>query len=82
MTQQLSKAVGRIITYADVPAQAMLAALADLRFPAWRADGLLEEFAIYRPDEAAGVKAGASEALPDSPRSFDEFARDYASLVA
>jgi uncharacterized protein YbjT (DUF2867 family) len=82
MAQQLSKAVGRIITYVDVPPEAMRAALADLGFPAWQADGLLEEFAMYRRGEAAGVEAGVREALGRPPRSFDEFARDYAPLVA
>jgi hypothetical protein len=63
----------------DERMQAMLAALG---FPAWQADGLLEEFAMYRRGEAAGVEPGVREALGRPPRSFDEFARDYASLFA
>jgi len=79
MAQQLSRAVGHIITLVDVPPEARRAALADLGFPAWQADGLLEEFAMYRRDEAAGVESGIREALGRSPRSFDEFARDPVS---
>jgi hypothetical protein len=60
----------------------MRTALADLGFPAWQADGLLEEFAMYRRGEAAGVESGVREALGHSPRSFDEFARDYAPLFS
>ena len=82
MAQQLSKPVGRIITYVDVPPESMRAALADLGFPAWQADGLLEEFAMYRRGEAAGVEPGVREALGRPPRAFDEFARDYAPLFA
>ena len=82
MAHQLSKAVGRIITFVDVPPESMRAALADLGFPAWQADGLLEEFAMYRRGEAAGVEPGVREALGRPPRSFDEFARDYAPLFA
>jgi uncharacterized protein YbjT (DUF2867 family) len=80
MANQLSGAVERTITFVDVPPESMRTALADLGFPAWQADGLLEEFAMYRRGEAAEVESGVSEALGRPPRSFDEFARDYASL--
>jgi uncharacterized protein YbjT (DUF2867 family) len=82
MAYQLSRAIGRTITFVDVPPASMRAALAALGFPAWQADGLLEEFAMYRRGEAAGVEPGVREALGRPPRSFDEFARDYAPLFA
>jgi uncharacterized protein YbjT (DUF2867 family) len=82
MAHQLSRAVGRTITCVDVPPEPMRAALADLGFPAWQADGLLEEFAMYRRGEAAGVEPGMRDALGRPPRSFAEFARDYAPLFA
>jgi|SoiMethySBSTD1v2_1073268.scaffolds.fasta_scaffold668782_1 uncharacterized protein YbjT (DUF2867 family) len=82
MAQQLSRAVGRTITYVDVPPAAMRAALADLGFPAWQADGLLEEFAMYRRGEAAGIEPGVRDAVGRPPRSFGEFVRDYATLFA
>jgi uncharacterized protein YbjT (DUF2867 family) len=82
MAHQLSRAIGRTITFVDVPPAAMRAALADLGFPAWQADGLLEEFAMYRRGEAAGVEPGVRDALGCSPRAFAEFARDYAPRFA
>jgi uncharacterized protein YbjT (DUF2867 family) len=82
MAHQLSRAVGRTITFVDVPPESMRVALADLGFPAWQADGLLEEFAMYRRGEAAGVEPGVYEALGRPPRAFAEFARDYAPLFA
>ena len=82
MARQLSRAVGRTITFVDVPPESMRAALADLGFPAWQADGLLEEFAMYRRGGAAGVEPGVREALDRPPRSFEEFARDSAPLFA
>jgi hypothetical protein len=82
MARQLSIAVGRTITCVDVPPESMQAALADLGFPPWQADGLLEEFAMYRRGEAAGVESGGREALGRPPRAFNEFARDYAPLFA
>jgi uncharacterized protein YbjT (DUF2867 family) len=82
MAHQLSRAVGRTIRFVDVPPESMRAGLADLGLPAWQADGLLEEFAMYRRGEAAGVEPGVRDALGRPPRSFDEFARHYAPLFA
>jgi uncharacterized protein YbjT (DUF2867 family) len=80
MAQQLSAALGRTITFVDVPPEAMREALTGIGFLAWQADGLLEEFAMYRRGEASAVESGVHEALGREPRSFAEFARDYASL--
>jgi uncharacterized protein YbjT (DUF2867 family) len=80
MAQKLSRAVGRTITFVDVPPESMRAALADLGFPAWQADGLIEEFAMYRRGEAAAIEPGIREALGRPARSFDEFARVYAPM--
>jgi uncharacterized protein YbjT (DUF2867 family) len=82
MAHQLSQAIGRTITFVDVPPASMRAALVDLGFPAWQADGLLEEFAMYRRGEAAGVAPGVHAALGRPPRAFAAFARDYAPLFA
>jgi hypothetical protein len=79
MARQLSDAVGRTITFVDVPAESMRAALVDLGFPAWRADGLVEEFAMYRRGEAAGIEPGVRDALDRSPHTF---AHDHASRFA
>ena len=80
MAHQLSRAVGRTITFVDVPPAAMRGALAEQGFPAWQADGLLEEFAMYRRGEAAGVAPGVRDVLGRPPRAFATFARDYAPL--
>jgi uncharacterized protein YbjT (DUF2867 family) len=48
MAKQLSAVLGKTITFVDVPPEAMRGALDGLGFPAWQADGLLEEFAMYR----------------------------------
>jgi uncharacterized protein YbjT (DUF2867 family) len=80
MAQKLSRAVGRTITFVDVPPESMRAAFAGLGFPPWQADGLIEEFAMYRRGEATTVEPGVGEALDRPARSFDEFARDYAPV--
>jgi uncharacterized protein YbjT (DUF2867 family) len=82
MARQLSKAVGRTVTFVDVPPEAMRAALADLGLPGWQADGLVEEFAMYRRGEAAAAESGVRDALGRPPGSFDEFAHHYAPMFA
>ena len=82
MADGLSEAVGRTIAFVDVPPEAMHGALDGLGFPAWQADGLVEEFEMYRRGEAAGIESGVTEALGRSPRPFAEFARDYAPFFA
>ncbi len=78
MAQQLSTALGRTIAFVDVSPEAMREALTGFGFPAWQADGLLEEFAMYSRGEASAVENGVREALGREPGSFAEFARDYA----
>jgi hypothetical protein len=51
MAQKLSETVGRTITFIDVPPESMRTALAELGFPAWQADGLAAEFAMYQRGE-------------------------------
>ena len=82
MADALSRAVGRAISFVDVPSESMRSALVEMGLPTWQVDGLLEEFAMYRRGEAAAAESGVREALGRPPRSFGEFARDYASLFA
>lgn len=82
MAHGLSRAVGRTITFINVPPESMRGALAELGFPAWQVDGLIEEFAMYRRGEAAEIESGVPEALGRAPRSFEEFARDYAPMLS
>ena len=82
MAHHISAALGRTITFVDVPPEVMRGALTNLGFPAWQADGLLEEFAMYRRGEASKVEPEVQEALGRSPLSFTKFARDYAPAFA
>jgi uncharacterized protein YbjT (DUF2867 family) len=80
MAKQLSVALGRTIKFINVAPEAMREALVGLGFPAWQAEGLLEEFAMYRKGEAADIESGVLEVLNRAPRSFENFAHDYAPL--
>ena len=75
----LSEAVGREIEYVDMPPAAMKETLLVIGFPAWQADGLLEEYASWRQNEAAQIASGVRDATGQEPRGFETFARDYAA---
>jgi uncharacterized protein YbjT (DUF2867 family) len=82
MAAHLSEALGRTVTFVDVPPEAMRQALLGFHFPEWQADGLIEDYAHYKRGEAAVVASGVQDATGAAPRSFAQFARDYASAFS
>jgi uncharacterized protein YbjT (DUF2867 family) len=82
MASRLASALGRPVEFVDIPPQAMRDALSGIGFPAWQADGLLEDYAHYRRGEAAAVCSGVEDAIGRAPRPFDVFAKDHAQAFA
>jgi uncharacterized protein YbjT (DUF2867 family) len=82
MAECLSEALGRRVTFVDIPSEAMREALLGVGLPVWQADGLIEDYAHYRRGEAAAVTSGVRDATGKAPRSFEEFARDYAGMFS
>jgi uncharacterized protein YbjT (DUF2867 family) len=82
MADHLSEALGRRVEFVDVPPDAMRQALVGAGFDAWQADGLIEDYAHYRRGEASAVAPGVREATGEPPRSFADFARDYAAAFS
>jgi uncharacterized protein YbjT (DUF2867 family) len=82
MAEKLSKALDRQIQFVDVPPDAMRGALVAAGLPDWQADGLIEDYAHYARGEAGEVTTGVLDATGKAPRSFDDFARDYASAFS
>lgn len=78
MAEKLSDALGRRIRFEEVPPQTMREALVGVGFPDWQADGLIEDYAHYVRGEASEVMTGVEDATGKPPRTFDQFARDYA----
>jgi uncharacterized protein YbjT (DUF2867 family) len=78
MAAQLASALGRKVAFVDVAPDVMRAELLGAGFPEWQADGLIEDYAHYRRGEASEVTSGVKDATGVSPRSFADFARDYA----
>jgi uncharacterized protein YbjT (DUF2867 family) len=77
----LTAALGRDVTFTDVPPEAFAASIRNL-LPPWQVDGLLEDYAHYRRGEAASVSPDVEETTGTAPHSVDQFARDYAPAFA
>src|ERR671921_790351 len=82
MAEGLSKALGRQVAFVDIQPEAMRDALLGFGMPEWQADGLVEDYAHYRRGEAEVVTSGVQDAIGKAPRSFEEFARDYAPMFS
>lgn len=82
MAERLSTALGRQIAFVDITPEAMRDSLLGFGMPVWQADGLLEDYAHYRRNEAAVIATGVQDAINKDPPSFEEFARDYATLFS
>ena len=78
MAEKLSQVLKRQITYVDVPPEAMMDALLGFGIQQWQAAGLIEDYAHYRDGEASAIASGVHDVTGSPPRSFDQFARDYA----
>jgi uncharacterized protein YbjT (DUF2867 family) len=78
MAERLTEALGRRVEFVDVPPDAMRQALIGVGLPTWQADGLIEDYAHYRRGEASVVASSVRDVTGAPPRSFREFARDYA----
>ena len=74
---EFTKALGRPITFVNVTPEVMRGALEQVGFPAWQADGLIEDYAHYSRHEASVVTADVETATGQRPHSFAEFAHDY-----
>jgi uncharacterized protein YbjT (DUF2867 family) len=75
----LTAALGRTVTFTDVPPEAFAASIRKL-LPPWQVDGVLEDYAHYRRGEAAAVSPVVEQITGTAPYSIDQFARDYAAI--
>ena len=73
----LTAALGRDVTFTDVPPEAFAGSLRGI-LPPWQVEGLLEDYAHYRRGEAASVSSAVAEITGRPARDIQQFARDYA----
>jgi len=81
MAAALAAALGREVTFVDVPPEAFAGSLRGI-LPPWQVEGLLEDYAHYRRGEAASVSPAVAEITGRPPRDVQQFARDYAPAFA
>ncbi|WP_436484223.1 SDR family oxidoreductase [Chitinophaga sp. ARDCPP14] len=78
LAETLSNALGRTIRYINVTAAELLPALLHAGFPAWQAEGLIEDYAHYARGEAAAVSSAVMDITGRPARDFAAFAGEYA----
>jgi uncharacterized protein YbjT (DUF2867 family) len=78
MAGAIAEAIGRQMTFTDVPPEAFASALSSAGVPRWQADGLIEDYAHYARGKAAALSPHVSEITGTEPRDIRTFARDYA----
>lgn len=81
MADSLSDALGRRVTFTDVPAEAFAAVLQEV-LPPWQVGGTVEDYAHYRRGEAEAVSSAVQDVTGRRPRTFDEFVRDNITAFA
>jgi uncharacterized protein YbjT (DUF2867 family) len=79
LASELSTATGRCIEYVDVSPEALSKSLHDFGMPSWQADGLGEDYALYRRGDAARVTTDVLRLTGREATRFSKFARDYAN---
>jgi uncharacterized protein YbjT (DUF2867 family) len=77
MASRLTDALGKRITYVDIPETEMRSALLSFGFPEWQADGLVEDYEHYRRGEASDISPAVQHVTGHPPGAFREFASDY-----
>ena len=82
IAEALSRALGRTITFTDVPPPAFAGPLAESGMPQWQVDGLLEDYEHYRRGEAAAVSDAVRDVTGKQPRGINGFAQHYASAFS
>ena len=78
MAALLSKAVGTPITYVDVTPEAARAGMVQAGMSEWFADAILELYAVWKFDGAAGIAKTVRDVAKKNPSTFAQFAHDYA----
>ncbi len=78
LAEEISAAVGHQVTYMDVLPAVARQGMIQGGLPNWLADGVLELFAYFDTGRAARVTNVVAEVGKTQPRTFEQFAREFA----
>lgn len=78
-TAALTSALGRDLTFIDVPPGAFAGSLQGI-LPPWQIQGLLEDYSHYRRGEAASVSPAIAEITGKPAADVRQFARDHVRI--
>ncbi len=76
----LTKALGKQVTYVDVPPEAAREAIVGMGMPEWVADGLIELMEGFSEGFADMTTPHVAQLTGHPARSFETFARDFAQV--
>jgi hypothetical protein len=74
----MSEVSGRTIRYVDVPEAAARQGMLGSGMPPWLVDVILELNAWFKANGGSEINSTVQDLLGRPPRTFQEFARDYA----
>jgi uncharacterized protein YbjT (DUF2867 family) len=80
MADAISAALGRKVEYAHVPPEYARKQMLSDGVPRWLADDMLILFASFREGYGAAVTDTVQRVTKEKPRTFQQFARDYAEV--
>ena len=80
MALELSHATGKKITYVHVPPEYARKQLLQMGQPRWLVEDMIVLSASFRQGYGAAVSTAVRDVTNRAPRSFSEFARDYAAV--
>lgn len=81
VADKISAAIGKKVTYVDVPPEAAKKALLDGGAPEWFAEGQMEQFRFRWQGKQSRVTSTIAEVAKKKPTTIDEFAREHASYL-
>jgi uncharacterized protein YbjT (DUF2867 family) len=78
LAEKISKHAGRLVQYADIPAEAQRSAMLDQGMPAWQVDALLDLQEYYTSANGATVDQLLPKLLGRPPIAMDRFLAEFA----
>ena len=77
VADKLSAAIGKKVSYVDVPLEVTKQAILDTGEPEWFAEGQAEQFQFRWQGKQSWVTSAVADVAKKEPTGFDEFAREY-----